>query len=187
MFISTAYAQAGGADGGSGMLIQLLPLVLIFVVFYFLMIRPQQKKMKDHKAMIEALRRGDRVVTTGGIIGTVTKVLNEREIGLEIAEGVRVRAVRSMIAEVIAKTEPGDVKEEKEKKLPADRTASDDDGYYKALGVKSSATMAEIEAAYTAKSGDPAAQEAYDTLKDPVKRRLYDSLGHDEFVSRAKG
>jgi preprotein translocase subunit YajC len=72
MLISTAYAQTAGAEGGSNMLIQLLPLVLIFVVFYFLIIRPQQKKVKDHTAMVDALRRGDRVVTTGGIIGTVT-------------------------------------------------------------------------------------------------------------------
>lgn len=108
MLISTAYAQTGGADGGSGMLIQLLPLVLIFVVFYFLIIRPQQKKVKDHKAMVEALRRGDRVVTTGGIIGTVTKVTGDREVGLEIADGVRVRVMRGMIAEVMARTEPGD-------------------------------------------------------------------------------
>ena len=108
MLISTAYAQTGGADGGSGMLIQLLPLVLIFVVFYFLIIRPQQKKVKDHKAMVDALRRGDRVVTTGGIIGTVTKVTGDREVGLEIADGVRVRVLRSMISEVMARTEPGD-------------------------------------------------------------------------------
>jgi preprotein translocase subunit YajC len=108
MLISTAYAQTGGADGGSGMLIQLLPLVLIFVVFYFLIIRPQQKKVKDHKAMVDALRRGDRVVTTGGLIGTVIKVTGDREVGLEIADGVRVRVMRGMIAEVMARTEPGD-------------------------------------------------------------------------------
>jgi preprotein translocase subunit YajC len=128
MLISTAYAQTGGADGGSGMLIQLLPLVLIFVVFYFLIIRPQQKKVKDHKAMVEALRRGDRVVTTGGIIGTVTKVTGDREVGLEIADGVRVRVLRSMISEVVARTEPGDgdkgEKAEKAEKQ-AERAAED--------------------------------------------------------------
>ena len=185
MLISTAYAQTAGADGGSGMLIQLLPLVLIFVVFYFLIIRPQQKKVKDHKAMIDALRRGDRVVTTGGIIGTVTKVTGDREIGLEIADGVRVRAMRGMIAEVMARTEPGDRPEKAEKAAPR-AVPQEDDVYYKALGVNRTASAAEIDAAYAAKSGDAAAAEAYDTLKDPVKRKLYDSLGHEDYVSRVK-
>lgn len=187
MLISTAYAQTGGGDGGSGMLIQLLPLVLIFVVFYFLIIRPQQKKMKDHKSMIESLRRGDRVVTTGGIVGTVTKVTGDREIGLEIADGVRVRAMRSMIAEVMAKTEPGDAREGRKAAAAAPRASQNDDGYYTALGVTSAATPDEIDAAYAARSGDPAAAEAYETLKDPVKRRLYDSLGHDDYLGRVKG
>ena len=181
MLISTAYAQTGGADGGSGMLIQLLPLVLIFVVFYFLIIRPQQKKVKDHKSMVESLRRGDRVVTTGGIIGTVTKVTGDRELGVEIADGVRVRVLRSMIAEVMAKTEPGDRPEKAPRAAP-----QEDEAYYKALGVSRTASAAEIDAAYTAKSGDAAAGEAYDTLKDPVKRKLYESLGHDDYVSRVK-
>jgi preprotein translocase subunit YajC len=187
MFISTAYAQTGAGDGGSGMLFQLLPLVLIFVVFYFLIIRPQQKKVKDHKAMIDSLRRGDRVVTSGGIIGTVTKVTGDREIGLEIGDGVRVRAMRSMIAEVLAKTEPGDAREEKKAAAPERKAELDADAYYKALGVRNTATEAEIEAAYATRSGDPAAAEAYDTLKDPVKRKLYDSLGHDDYVGRVKG
>jgi preprotein translocase subunit YajC len=186
MLISTAYAQTGGADGGSGMLIQLLPLVLIFVVFYFLIIRPQQKKVKDHKVMIDSLRRGDRVVTSGGIIGTVTKVTGDREIGLEIADGVRVRAVRSMIAEVMAKTEPGEAREDR-KGAATKQQSQDEHVYYKALGVAPNATAAEIEAAYAAKAGDAAAAEAYETLKDPTKRKLYDSLGHDDYVSRVKG
>lgn len=186
MFISTAYAQTGAVDGGGGMLVQLLPLVLIFVVFYFLIIRPQQKKVREHKAMVESLRRGDRVVTTGGIIGTVTKVTNDREIGLEIADGVRVRALRAMIAEVMAKTEPGEAREDR--KSASERSAATGpDPYYKALGLKSSASQAEIDAAYSAKAGDAAAAEAYDTLKDPVRRKLYDSLGHDEYLSRIKG
>lgn len=106
MWISPAYAQAAG--GGDAGLIQLLPLVLIFVVFYFLLIRPQQKKMKAHRALVEALRRGDRVVTAGGVIGTVTKVMNDTELQVEIAEGVRVKVVRSTIQEVLAKAEPAD-------------------------------------------------------------------------------
>ena len=104
MWISPAYAQAAG--GGEGGLVALLPIVLIFVVFYFLLIRPQQKKMKQHKAMVEALRRGDRVITAGGMIGSITKVVNDNEVQVEISEGVRVRVMRHTIQEVMAKTEP---------------------------------------------------------------------------------
>jgi len=105
MFVSTAYAQA--ADGGAAAgLMSFLPLILIFVVFYFLLIRPQQKKLKDHKTMLEAVRRGDRVVTGGGIIGTITKIGTDDELVVEIAEGVRVRVLRSTINLVLAKTEP---------------------------------------------------------------------------------
>ncbi|MCW8836444.1 MAG: preprotein translocase subunit YajC [Rhodospirillales bacterium] len=106
MFISPAFAQAApGGDAASG-IASLLPLVLIFVVFYFLLIRPQQKKMKEHKAMLSAVRRGDKIVTGGGIIGTVTKVINDDEVQVEISEGIKVRVRRSMIAENLAKTEP---------------------------------------------------------------------------------
>ena len=105
MFVSTAYAQAADGAGAAG-LMSFLPLVLIFVVFYFLLIRPQQKKLKEHKGMLEALRRGDRVVTGGGIIGTITKVGADDELVVEIAEGVRVRVLRSTINLVLAKTEP---------------------------------------------------------------------------------
>jgi preprotein translocase subunit YajC len=106
MFISPAYAQAAG--GATEPLMQFLPLILIFVVFYFLLIRPQQKRAKAHKELIANTRRGDRVVTSGGIIGTVTKVVSETEVMLEIAEGVRVRVLRGTISEVLAKTEPVD-------------------------------------------------------------------------------
>jgi preprotein translocase subunit YajC len=106
MFISPAYAQAAG--GGFGGMESLLPLVLIFVVFYFLLIRPQQKKQKEHKAMLEALHRGDRIVTSGGIIGTITKVHSDTELIVEIAEGVKVRVARGMIADVLSKTEGRD-------------------------------------------------------------------------------
>jgi preprotein translocase subunit YajC len=102
--ISPAYAQTAPSTVGGFDLIQILPLVLIFVVFYFLLIRPQQKKMKQHKTMVQALRRGDRVVTSGGIIGTVAKVVNENEIQVDIADNVRVRVVRSSIGEVVSKT-----------------------------------------------------------------------------------
>ncbi len=106
MFITPAYAQAAGA-GGIGALGQFLPLILIFAIMYFLLIRPQQKKLKDHKAMVEALRRGDQVVTQGGIIGKVTRVKDgENEAEVEIADGVKVRIVRSTIVQVLSKTEP---------------------------------------------------------------------------------
>ncbi|MDP6574460.1 MAG: preprotein translocase subunit YajC [Rhodospirillales bacterium] len=106
MFISPAYAQDAGA-GGLGGIEALLPLVLIFVVFYFLLIRPQQKKMKQHKEMLGAIRRGDKVVTGGGIMGAVTKVGTDGDLTVEIAEGVRVRVQQSLVSTVLSKTEPG--------------------------------------------------------------------------------
>lgn len=109
MFISQAYAQAAGGGGGDAF-VTLLPLVLIFAVFYFLLIRPQQKKVKQHKAMVEAVRRGDKVVTAGGIIGTVTKVTSDTEVQLEIADNVRVRVVKGTLSDVLSKTEPGKAK-----------------------------------------------------------------------------
>lgn len=116
MFVSPAFAQATGASGPSGFE-SMIPLLLIFVVFYFLLIRPQQKKQKEHKAQLEAIRRGDRVVTGGGIIGVVRKVVDDSELQIEIAEGVRVRVRREMVSAVLAKTEP--VKEDKESKKTA--------------------------------------------------------------------
>jgi preprotein translocase subunit YajC len=109
MLISAAYAQGTGITGifdNQSALIQFLPLVLIFVVFYFLLIRPQQRKAKDHKTMLDALRRGDRVVTGGGIIGTVARVENPEEVTVDIADGVRVRVLRSTISSVLAKPDP---------------------------------------------------------------------------------
>ena len=89
-----------------GAFAQFIPLILIFAIMYFLLIRPQQKKLKDHQAMVNALRRGDQVVTQGGLIGKVTKVKDDNEIEVEIAEGVKVRIVQSTIAQVLSKTEP---------------------------------------------------------------------------------
>ncbi|MSO77275.1 MAG: preprotein translocase subunit YajC [Alphaproteobacteria bacterium] len=107
MLISPAYAQSAG--GGSGLdMAAFLPLILIFAVFYFLLIRPQQKKAKLHRELVGGLRRGDRVVTTGGLIGSVTKVVSDTELQVEIAEGVRVRLVRGHVAEVLSKTVPVD-------------------------------------------------------------------------------
>jgi len=112
MLISEAYAQAAG--GTTDMLTSLLPLVLIFVVFYFLLIRPQQKKMKEHKAMIEAVRRGDVVTTAGGIVGKVVKVQEDGLVQIEIAEGVKVKVIKGTIGEVRSKG--GDAEAEAEAK-----------------------------------------------------------------------
>ena len=87
-------------------LAQFVPLILIFAIMYFLLIRPQQQKLKQHQAMVTALRRGDQVVTQGGLIGKVTKVKDDNELEVELAEGVKVRVVQSTIAQVISKTEP---------------------------------------------------------------------------------
>ncbi len=110
MFVTPAYAQAAAGGGGSGFE-AFLPLILIFGVFYMLLIRQQQKKMKEHKATLGAIRRGDTVVTGGGIVGTVTKVLDDNDITVEIADGVKVRVQRGLISTVLSKTEP--VKEDK--------------------------------------------------------------------------
>src|ERR1700757_2035025 len=114
MLISAAYAQGTGITGifdNQSALIQFLPLILIFVVFYFLLIRPQQRKAKDHRTMLDALRRGDRVVTGGGIIGTVARVDNPEEVTVDIADGVRVRVLRGTITSVLAKPDPGAARE----------------------------------------------------------------------------
>jgi preprotein translocase subunit YajC len=113
MLISSAYAQGTGLPSflDSQNALQFLPLVLIFVVFYFLLIRPQQKKARDHRATLDALRRGDRVVTGGGIIGTIVRVDNPEEVTIDIADGVRVRVVRSTIANVVAKPDPAAARE----------------------------------------------------------------------------
>ncbi len=92
-------------DGGQNALVTFLPLILIFVVFYFLLIRPQQKRMKEHRAMLQSLRRGDRIVTGGGIIGTITRAGDE-ELTIEIADGVRVKVLRATVNTVLAKPEP---------------------------------------------------------------------------------
>lgn len=102
MLINEAYAQGAGAASGGDMLFSMLPLVLIFVVFYFLLIRPQQQKMKAHRAMVQAVKRGDKVLTAGGIYGQVVKVEDAEDVAVvEIAKDVRVRVARSTISDVI--------------------------------------------------------------------------------------
>jgi preprotein translocase subunit YajC len=110
MLISPAFAQAASPLGGDNMLVSLLPFILIFVIMYFLILRPQQKRQKQHQEMVKNVRRGDTVVTSGGLIGKVTKVVDDDTIEVEVSDGVRVRQMRSMVADVRAKGEP--VKEE---------------------------------------------------------------------------
>jgi len=105
MLISPAYAQAAGG-GTAGALTSFIPLILIFVIMWFLLIRPQQKKAKEHQAMVAALRRGDEVITQGGLIGKITKVKDDGEAELEIAPNVKVRVLKGTIAQVVSKTEP---------------------------------------------------------------------------------
>jgi preprotein translocase subunit YajC len=111
MLITPAYAQSNplsalfGGDSG-GMVTSLLPLILIVVIMYFLVLRPQQQKVKQHQSMVRALRRGDTVVTNGGLVGKVTKVVDDDQIEVEISDGVRVRQMRTMVSDVRAKGEP---------------------------------------------------------------------------------
>ena len=98
MLITPAYAQALGGDTNS-MLVSLLPFVLIFVIMYFLILRPQQKRVKAHQELVKNVRRGDTVVTNGGLVGKVTKV-DENEVEVEVAQGVRVRIVKSMLSDI---------------------------------------------------------------------------------------
>lgn len=135
MYVEPVFAQAAG---GGDILTSLLPLILIFVVFYFLLIRPQQKKVKQHKAMIDAVRRGDRVITAGGLVGTVAKVIDESEVEVTIAPEVKVRVIRSMIQDVRSKSEP-----------VADQSAAS-----KAKGGKKGSKNKETEAADDGESAD---------------------------------
>lgn len=102
VFISSAFAQTAGAADTQSTLMSMLPLVLMFVVLYFVMIRPQMKKAKEHKAMVEALAKGDEVVVAGGMLGKITK-MGETHIGLEVAAGVEVQFQRSAVVQVLPK------------------------------------------------------------------------------------
>jgi preprotein translocase subunit YajC len=104
--ITPAFAQGLSTGGGGDIILQLVPFLLIFVIMWFLIIRPQQRRVKQHAEMIKNVRRGDTIVSSGGIVGKVTKVTDDPELEIEIADGVRVKLVRSMISEVRTKGEP---------------------------------------------------------------------------------
>ena len=108
MFITPAFAQASGstAFGSTDMLVQFAPFVVIFAIMYFLILRPQQRRAKEQRAMIQGARRGDTIVTSGGLVGKITKSTEDNEVEVEIAPNVRVRLVRSGIADVRSKGEP---------------------------------------------------------------------------------
>jgi len=123
MLISTAHAQAAAGGGGDSFLVSLLPLLLIFVIFWFFLIRPQQRKAKEHREMVQAVKRGDQVLTAGGIIGRVTKVLDEGTIQVEIADNVRVRVARETISQVMSKSAQAKPAKPAEEKKPEEETA----------------------------------------------------------------
>lgn len=117
MFSSPAFAQASGAAAQQpGLLEGFLPIILIVVVFWFLILRPQNKKMKQHREMVSNVARGDTVVTAGGLIGKVTKVKDDNEVEVELADGVRVRVVKSTLSDVRGKGQPAKTDEKEEKK-----------------------------------------------------------------------
>ncbi|MSP19931.1 MAG: preprotein translocase subunit YajC [Alphaproteobacteria bacterium] len=211
MFVTPAYAQAQGATGVES-LSYFLPIILIMIVFYFLLFRPQQKKAKEHKDMVEAVKRGDQVITAGGIVGKVIKVGEEGRITVEIAPNVKVEVLRGTLADVLSKPVPASADLKKKESKPASELEAVEAvglgrqigirDYYAILGVPRSAKAGRIREVYrelakqhhpdTSKD-DPIAAErfkeiqaAYDILADVNARAQYDSVGHVEYT-RAKG
>ena len=122
MLISPAYAQTAGGVAGGGFEM-FLPFILIIVIFYFLLWRPQQKKMKQHKEMLRAIKRGDRIVTGGGIIGRVARVEGDDELIVEIAPEVRVRVTRATVAEMRVRGEPARAGDKSAEKATAEASS----------------------------------------------------------------
>ena len=149
MFITEAYAQAGPAAGGGSFLVQLLPFIMILGIMYFLIIRPQQKKLKDHRDMISAIKRGDTVVTAGGIVGKVTKVIGDTELLVELTEGVRVRVGRGTISEVRTRGDVRDVEARRARSRDDDEDADEPDETDQARPSKKAKSPAAVGAAGT--------------------------------------
>lgn len=105
MFVTPAFAQDAAGGGAGGILIQIIPFILIFVIFYFLLIRPQRQQAQKREEILAAIRRNDIVVTGGGMVGKVTKVIDDNEVEVEIAKDTKVRVVRALIAEVRVKSD----------------------------------------------------------------------------------
>ncbi|ABD07435.1 protein translocase subunit yajC [Rhodopseudomonas palustris HaA2] len=126
MFVTPAFAQAAAAGGdANSMLMSLLPFALIFVIMYFLILRPQQRKVKEHAELVKNIRRGDTIITSGGLVGKVTKVVDDDQIEFELADGVRARQMRQMITGVRTKGEPVKDVPEKGKGKSKDKDADD--------------------------------------------------------------
>ncbi len=106
MFISTAFAATGVEPTSGDFIMSLVPILLIFVVFYFLLLRPQQKRMKAHKALIDDLKKGDKIVTGGGSIATVKKIINDHQVAVEVSKGVEITVVRGTIQGLWTMPEP---------------------------------------------------------------------------------
>ncbi len=105
-FITPAYAQAAGAGGAAEMAMQFAPFAIILVIMYFLILRPQQKRQQAHLELVRNVRRGDTVTTSGGLVGKISRTLDDNEVELEVAPNVKVRLLRTAIGEVRAKGEP---------------------------------------------------------------------------------
>jgi len=128
MFITPALAQTTTAPGGGNILLQLMPFILIFAIMYFLIIRPQQKRLKAHREMVSNVKRGDTVVTAGGLVGKVSRVVDDDEIQVDIADGVRVNVVRNTLSEVRPKGEVrGAAKTAKQPEKKTEAIAQDND------------------------------------------------------------
>ena len=114
MFIAEAHAQAAtaGVDGGLAGLVQFLPILVVVFIMYMMWFRPQQKKMRDHKALVAAVKRGDRVIAAGGLIGVISKVVDDSEVQIEISEGVKIRILRSSISDVLTRTDSAKAQDE---------------------------------------------------------------------------
>lgn len=128
MLISPAYAQAAGGGGSTDFLIQIAPLILIFVVFWFFLIRPQQQKAKQHRELVANLRRGDQVLTGGGIVGRVAKLIDDVYIQVEIADNVRIKLARTAVSDVLTKGEPVKASRKESKEEGADAGEEDKGG-----------------------------------------------------------